>query len=44
MFSREERVMVEMKEEIDGRACASIRLSVMSSAAPPSILHSNYFL
>lgn len=32
LFSREERVMVKMKEEIDGTVCVSIRLSVMSSA------------
>jgi len=43
LFSREERAMVEMKGEIDGTVCVSIRLDVMSLAKLPSIPHSNYF-
>ncbi len=41
LFSREGRVMGKMKEEINGTACDSVRLYVMSSAQLPPILHTN---
>lgn len=43
LVSREERAMVNLKEEIDGTVCVSIRLNVMSSAEVSFILLSICF-